>query len=129
MTNIPLHKEFGLNPTMPICIICNEEKGTIALLGNKYKGEAPKHMLLDIEPCEKCTKLYLKSGTLLVEVEADQHTPTGMVTVIKDSAFKRVFNQEVPKNKITKVEKGILQILQKAQTEVNLHQDEEENKV
>jgi hypothetical protein len=123
MTNIRLHKEYGLNPTLPICIICNEEKGDIALLGNAFKGEAPKHMLLDIEPCQKCRDKYLKSGTLLVEVEADRHVPTGSVTVIKDTAFKLVFNQDVPPQKIVKVEVGILQELQRQQEEANREYD------
>ena len=118
--NIRLHKEFGLNPTMPICIICHEDKGEIALLGSAYKGEAPMKMLVDIQPCDKCTKKYLKKGTLLVEMENKipegkskaQMIPTGAVTVLKDSAFEGVFNQKVPKGKIVQVEIGILKMLQ-----------------
>jgi hypothetical protein len=109
--NFILHKEFGLNPTMPICIICRKEKGAIALLGAGYKGEAPMHMLMDIEPCGACKEKYLKSGTLLVECETDG-VPTGAITVLKDSAFEAVFQQRVPVGKIIKVEVGILQMLE-----------------
>lgn len=110
--SIRLHKEFGLNPTMPICIICQKEKGEIALLGASYKGEAPKNMLLDIEPCDTCREQYLKNGVLLVESESEKGNPTGNITVIKDSAFKRIFDTALPKGKIAKVEIGVLQKLQ-----------------
>lgn len=121
-----LHKEFGLNPTLPVCIICHEEKGEIALLGSAYKGEAPMRMLLDIEPCTKCKEKYLKDGVLLVEVEetADPNgkkrlTPTGAVTVLKDSAFKGLFKQDIPKGKIVQVEVGILRHIQEMYDEAN----------
>lgn len=117
--NIRLHKEHGLNPTIPACIICGKDKGEIALLGASYKGEAPAHgMVLDVQPCKKCTEKYLKKGTLLVEAEVqvvkgkENQVPTGRITVIKDEAFANVFNQEVPKGKIVMVEKGILQLLE-----------------
>jgi hypothetical protein len=52
--DIKLHKEHGLNPTIPICVFCGEDKNEIALLGADYKGEAPMHMAIDNEPCEEC---------------------------------------------------------------------------
>jgi hypothetical protein len=113
--NIRLHKEYGLNPTLPVCIICGEETGEIAMLGAGYKGEAPKHMVLDVKPCEKCYQKYLKRGTLLVEAEQEADgtkQPTGKVTVIRDEAFKQVFNQEIPEHKIIFVEVGILKMLE-----------------
>lgn len=118
--SVRLHPEYGLNPTLPVCIICGEEKGEIALLGNAYKGEAPKHMLVDIEPCDKCRKKYLSKGVLLVEVKREwndsrakhEDIPTGRVTVIRDGAFEKVFNQKFPKGKVVKVEVGILERLQ-----------------
>ena len=105
-----VHKQFGLNPTMPICIICHKEKGEIALLGANYKGEAPAKMLMDIEPCLKCKDKYLKTGTLLVECESNGQ-PTGAVTVLKDEAFEGVFQQRIPVGKVIKVEVGILKML------------------
>ena len=116
--NIPLHKEHGLNPTILACIICGEDKNEIALLGANYKGEAPKSMVADVNPCDKCHKKYLSKGTLLVEAEIkiergkEHQVPTGRITVIKDEAFANVFNQEIPKGKIVLVEKGILQMLE-----------------
>jgi len=129
--NLQLHEEFGINPTMPICIICGEEKGEIALLGNAYKGEAPKHMVMSLEPCDKCKEKYLKKGVLLVECKNEipkgqskaQQIPTGSITVIKTEAFRLVFNQPAPKEHIVKVEVGILKMLQEQTDKANAEHD------
>ena len=112
--SIRLHEKFGLNPTMPICIICKEETGEIALLGAGYKGEAPARMIVGIEPCAKCREKYLSQGVLMVECEVEygygdkkKYTPTGTLAVIKDEAFQNLFG-EVPKGKIAQVEVGLL---------------------
>jgi len=54
--NLILHKEFGVNPTIPICSFCGEDKNEVVLLGNAYKEEAPMHMQIDNEPCDACKK-------------------------------------------------------------------------
>ncbi len=126
-----LHKEFGVNPTMPICIICGKDTGEIALLGNAYRGEAPRHMITSLVPCDKCKEKYLKKGVLLVECEnkipKGQHkaqlVPTGNITVIKTEAFKGVFGQSVPKEHIVQVEVGILQALQEQSDKANEEHD------
>lgn len=98
---VRLHKEFGLNPTISVCIICGEEKNEIALLGAAYKGQAPMHMITGIEPCEKCRKKYLEEGDGVMLVEADRDKkPTGMVMVIRREAFQRIFNRPVPIHRI-----------------------------
>ncbi len=107
-----LHKEHGLNPTMPQCIICGNDKGEIALLGASYKGEAPMKMVVDIEPCKDCRVKYLSKGTILVEADVDykgNKTPTGKLSVLKDTAFSKMFNVKPPKQKIAFVEVGLLQ--------------------
>jgi len=112
--NLRISKDHGVNPTMPVCIICGEETGEIALLGDHYQGEAPRHMVTDVKPCDKCYKKYLKQGVLLVEAEqkGNKQTPTGSVTVIRDEAFMMVFQAEIPDHKVVMVEVGILQMLQ-----------------
>ena len=112
--SIRLHKDFGLNPTMPQCIICGGDTGEIALLGAAYKGEAPRKMLLGVEPCKQCREKYLTVGVLLVEADQRevknkmQHIPTGKVTVLKDEAFTRIFDKPIPPKKICYVEIGLL---------------------
>ena len=50
--SIRLHKDFGVNPTIPQCLYCGEDKNEVALLGAAYKGEAPMHMIIDRVPCD-----------------------------------------------------------------------------
>ena len=65
-------------------------------------------------PCEQCTTTYLQNGVLLVEVigREEKQEATGRVMVMRDIAFQQVFNQIVPKERIIKVEIGILQRLE-----------------
>ena len=69
--SIRISPKYGVNPTIPICFFCGEEKSEIALLGKiggKGKDlEAPRHALLDYEPCEECLK-KMATGITLVEV-------------------------------------------------------------
>ena len=57
---IKLSPKHGLNPTIPVCFWCGEERNEVALLGHIGDGrkleefEAPMHMVIDYEPCEKC---------------------------------------------------------------------------
>jgi hypothetical protein len=114
MGSIRLHKQYGLNPTMSVCIICGKETGEIALLGAAYKGEAPHRMVTGVEPCGECRDKYLKEGVLLLEATMEQHggkqipKPTGGLLVIKLEAFKRMCNVAVPPGHITYVEPGVL---------------------
>lgn len=64
--SIPLSKEFGVNPTMPVCYWCGKDTGEIALLGRNYKehgreAQAPSRMILNDEPCPECRE-KLDSG-------------------------------------------------------------------
>lgn len=98
MKDIRLHKEYGLNPTCPVCFWCGETKNEVALLGAKYKGQAPSRMVLDYEPCPKCVEV-MKQGILMIEADnahklqrpaLDRSTdmaPTGRWLVIKDHAL------------------------------------------
>lgn len=101
--NITLHREHGLNPTIPVCFWCGEEKGEIALLGNKYKGEAPRHMVMDYEPCLACQERF-KQGILVIEADTkpvgegqppfngQDAYPTGNHVVIKEESFVANFS-------------------------------------
>lgn len=116
MNGIRLHPEHGVNPTISQCIICGGDKNEIALLGASYKGQAPMKMVTSIEPCDACREKYLKNGVMIVEAEQKTnyrgdvtgHIPNGTFSIIKDSAFKKMFNVPVPKGKITYCEVGLL---------------------
>ena len=57
--SIKLSRKHGLNPTIPICFWCGQEKNEIAILGkvdtpDEKDVEAPMYSILDYTPCEKC---------------------------------------------------------------------------
>lgn len=110
--SIKLSKKHGVNPTIPVCFFCGEPKNEIALLG-KIGGrnedlEAPKHCVLDYEPCEKCAE-KMKQGVALIEVSDIQPSdgrppmkaqgqqlvyPLGRYIVIKSSAWSEMTSRE-----------------------------------
>lgn len=112
MSGITLHRKFGLCPTMPICFWCDQEKGEIALLGNKWKSqteEPPKHMVLDYEPCDTC-KANRDKGIVLMEATKEpmvlhqppirEHPPiypTGRWAVVTEEFVTRIFDAEMAK--------------------------------
>lgn len=80
--SIRLSKEHGLNPTLCTCFYCGKETGEIALLGDNYKGEAPMHMCVSLEPCDECKKKF-EGYVLVVEVIDGKQNPTGRWVAIK----------------------------------------------
>ena len=79
---IKLSPKHGLNPTIPVCFWCGEERNEVALLGHIGDGrkhedfEAPMHMVIDYEPCEMQKGVY----------------PTGRYVVIKRDAARKMFD-------------------------------------
>lgn len=85
-------------------------------LNQHSKPESDRHCLIcgvakssvtPFMPCDECKGKYLAKGTLLVEVDASG-SMSGRLMVIRDIAFEQVFSQTVPKDKVVKVEVGIL---------------------
>lgn len=70
--SLRLSPKHDLNPCIPICFFCQEDKNEILLLG-KCKGdaEAPRHAVFDKEPCDKCQE-YMKQGIILISVADNQ---------------------------------------------------------
>jgi len=102
--SIRLHKEHGLNPTMPVCFWCGKDTGEIALLGAAFKGEAPMRMVMDYTPCDSCKTDFAK-GVVLVQVTEHPNTaqqppiqgnlyPTGKLCVVTDECIERMFNED-----------------------------------
>jgi hypothetical protein len=93
--SITISEKHGLNPTLGICFWCGEHTGDIALLGKlPDDAEAPKEMVLNYDPCDKCAK-HFESGVLIFEVNTDPnkppikdtYRPTGRYVVVKAEAF------------------------------------------
>lgn len=92
-----LSPEHGVNPTIPKCFLCGEDKNEIILMG-KLKGdvEAPRGAVFDYEPCDKC-KEHMNQGVILISVDeekskGDMKNPyrTGGWCVVKDEVVGRM---------------------------------------
>lgn len=72
--NIKVSEKYGLNPSMERCFFCGETKG-IAFMG-KLEGdvEAPKFVILNYEPCDKCKEQFNK-GVTCIEVANEPIMP------------------------------------------------------
>lgn len=105
---IKLSPKHGLNPTIPVCFWCGEERNEVALLGHIGDGrkhedfEAPRHMVIDYEPCEKC-RAKMALGVTLIEATSKPNSvakvemqkgiyPTGRYVVIKREAARKMFD-------------------------------------
>lgn len=101
---IRLHKDHGLNPTIPTCFFCGEAKNEVVLLGAAYKGEAPMQMVINAEPCDACKEKFALGITLF---GVEPHVPgktmplnkggmfqgmglTGSFAVVSEDFFERV---------------------------------------
>lgn len=104
---IVLSPKYGVNPTIPVCFWCGNERLEIALMGHigdrreREDFEAPKHMVIDFEPCEECRKNMALGFTVLeatrvpnnisnIEIQKGVY-PTGRFVVIKTEAAHRIF--------------------------------------
>jgi len=66
MSHIRISPKHGLNPTIPVCFHCGQQKNEIALLGKlKNDAEASKYTVLDYEPCDAC-KEQIKSEYVML---------------------------------------------------------------
>ena len=103
--SIRLSEKYGVNPTIPICYLCGEEKNEIVLFGRRPNDvEAPKHACIDKAPCDKC-KGYMEQGIILISVKSQVYNDvepyrTGGWVVIKEEAAKRMFGDHVGKSRV-----------------------------
>lgn len=81
---VKLSPKHGVNPTIPICFWCGKEKNEVALLGqiNKEDTEAPRRVIMDYEPCEKCKELF-SMGIHIIGVSTEPITET-MFPIVND---------------------------------------------
>ena len=98
--------------TLEVCPICREDTGTI-LLDKRMRDRFEMHTINPTNPCDKCREKYLKEGVLLINPE------TCSLVILKNEAFKRMFNTVIPKGKICFAEEGIIQGLMQAQVETD----------
>lgn len=116
---IRLSEKHGVNPTIPVCFWCGNEKNEIALLGKlPNDAEAPMHAVLDFEPCEECRKKF-DSGVTLFEVTdrpiMEGQPPinrnlylSGRYVVVKPEIIRVIINNPEFAEEIIKVKKGLI---------------------
>lgn len=105
--SLPLHRAYGVNPSVNVCIMCNEGIGVV-LFGANYRGEAPRHVLMGPEFCSKCEKKIADlDGIALVEGEmvetkrgtygptVNQPRVTGRLWVMRRDAAIRIFGEKM----------------------------------
>jgi len=99
--SIKLSERYGVNPAIPKCYYCNEDKNLLILVGRlPGDAEAPQGRVWDKEPCDKCQE-WMKQGIILVSVDEskteDRGNPwrTGGWVVIREEAFRRMFSGDI----------------------------------
>lgn len=90
---------------MEICPICRKETGTI-LMDRRLKDTFNRHTMNPGVVCDECKEKYLSVGVMLINPE------NGKLSVIKDEAFKRIFNKPIPSGKIAFADDEVLNMLQ-----------------
>lgn len=100
MGSIRLSPKHGVNPAIPVCFFCGENKNELILVG-RLPGdeEAPRRAVWNMEPCDKC-KGFMAQGVILISAKADspdQRNPyrTGGWCVVKDDAIQRILNPDM----------------------------------
>lgn len=114
--SIKLSPKYGVNPTIPVCFWCGEEKNEVALMGHIGNGkkhedfEMPMHAVINYEPCEECQKA-MAMGVTIMEVTHEPNRvtdvefqdgiyPTGRWVVMKSEAAQRIFEVSADVKKI-----------------------------
>lgn len=98
MGSIRLSPKHGVNPAVPKCFYCQEDKNQVILAGRigREDLEAPRNAVWDFEPCDKCQEL-MEQGIILISVDEektgdDLQNPfrTGGWVVVKEETFRQL---------------------------------------
>lgn len=90
---------------MDCCVICGEP--IQILLDRKLRKILPRKIVTSPVPCDKCKKKYLTKGILMINPKS------GDLIVIREEAFKRIFNTPVPEKRIAFTEQKVIDFLNK----------------
>ena len=106
--SIQLSKKHGLNPAVPKCFYCLENKNEVILAGvMRDDQEAPRNAVWNMEPCDKC-KEYMAKGVILISVDAQRTTDlknpyrTGGWVVVTEAAIRMVTNMPLQEQVLAK---------------------------
>lgn len=82
------------------CLICRQ--GLVLEQERGRRAFCPVPLPATIDFCEDCRQKYLRTGVALV------HAETGRVLVMRDEAFRAIFDHPIPEDKIVYVEENVL---------------------
>lgn len=90
---IRLSLKHGVNPAIPKCFFCGQDKSQIILPGLlPGDREAPKGAVWDMEPCDNCKSL-MEQGVMFVSVRdgesGDNPYRTGRMAVVSEDWVRR----------------------------------------
>lgn len=91
--------------TIGACPICQGDLNLL-LLDRRLRPKFEMKTVIPTEVCDKCKEKYLKNGVMLINPNS------GKLVVLKDSAFKRMFNKPLPSKKIAFTDDELLDKLQ-----------------
>ena len=82
--SIKISPKHGANPTIPICFWCGHDKNEVVLMGriDREDSEAPRRLILNYDPCDKCKELFSK-GIHIIGV-TEQPIIEGMFPIVDD---------------------------------------------
>lgn len=90
MASIKLSPAHGVNPSLPVCFWCGEDKGDVLLLGKlKNDAKAPMRAVYDLDPCEKCAQQWNKA-VVIFETTYDPSVSNSM-PISKDDKGEWVY--------------------------------------
>jgi hypothetical protein len=107
--SIRLSEKHGVNPSLAKCFCCGDDYGVILFGRMKEDKEAPRTVHMGY--CKKCEDAMKEGGVFIIEARPsdkmeDRENPyrTGRLVCIKEEAFKRIINIEIPKKRICYME-------------------------
>lgn len=117
--SIPISQKHGVNPSVQKCFWCGKDfgvvlfgrlprhraekmfgkefmkKNTLSDITNATEVEAPRSVVLGLEPCDGCTVwAHSKEGVFFVEAEMDDGAPrpTGSFNCVREEAVRRMLD-------------------------------------
>jgi len=87
--------------TIEKCLICRGDTGAL-VLDKRMRPTFEMRTSFPNSVCRSCRKKYIEGkGVMLLD------TSSGKLVVIKDEAFKRIFNAKIPSSRISLVDENM----------------------
>lgn len=116
--SIKLSPKHGVNPSITKCFFCGEDTGVVLLGRLENDAEAPKYVVMDYEPCDKC-KSMMEKGITFIEVSDTPIQPnmppiqqgiypTGRFFVLKEDSIDKIIKSAEMCNELHEKRKAFI---------------------